>query len=65
MLFSYRNPISLVFLLVLGVWNGALESAIFWQIGAYRFQPDATKEENQTAVLNYMGLAFLASSDIF
>ena len=65
MLFSYRNPVSVVFLVILAAWNGALESAIFWQIGKYRFPVDATPEEDQTAVMNYMGLAFLASSDIF
>ena len=64
MAFTIRNPISLVFLCVLALWNATLESAIFWNVGRYRFDKD-TKAENQEAISNYMGLAFLASSDIF
>jgi hypothetical protein len=59
-LFTWRNPLSIVFLCGLACWNGLLESVIFHNVGQI-----TSVENDPTAVLNYIGLAFLASSDIF
>jgi hypothetical protein len=74
MLYTVRNPISIVFLFFIAFYNSFLHLSLFYHIGREKFidiHPDAHHPNypdvtfNQTLITNYVGLAFLACCDQF
>ncbi len=63
MVYTWRNPISLVFLVFLAIFQAFLQASIFWKLGADKFSLD--KEANVEITSNLVGLSFLVAQDQF
>ena len=63
MLYSWRNPISIVFLWFLACFQAFLQSSIFWKVGAEKFSFD--RSHDIEVIQNLLGLSFLVCQDQF
>jgi len=63
MVYTWRNPISIVFLIILAMMNAFLQASIFWKLGSDKFSLD--KDRDVEIVGNLLGLSFLACQDQF
>ena len=64
MIFTWRNPISIVFLVVLGLMQAFLQASIFHGVGDEKISlrpRDLT--DGKEVVSNWLGLSFLCCSD--
>ena len=63
MVYTWRNPISIGFLVVLAVLNAFLQASMFWKLGSDKFSLD--RDRDVEIVTNLLGLSFLACQDQF
>lgn len=61
---AYRLPLALMILCINGIIQGFLQSAMFQGVADIKMSWKDT-QHNQKAVMNVLGLAFLAASDQF
>lgn len=64
MIYTWRNPVSIVFLIFLGGFTAFLNAAIFWKLGEdkyiYHIPPKLSDLKHNTEIVsNMVGLAFL------
>ena len=70
MIYTWRNPVSIVFLIFMGCFTAFLQSSIFWKLGEdkyiYHIPPRQSDNKHNTEIVtNLVGLAFLVSQDQF
>ena len=63
MIFTWRNPISLVFLWFVALFQAFLQASIFWQLGQEKLT--LNKQHDVEIYTNLIGLSFLVGSDCF
>jgi len=60
--FTWRNPISVIFLIFIACWQGMLQASIFYHLGTFEFSI-FDRAEDMVHAKNYIGLIFLAVTD--
>ena len=64
MIYTWRNPISIVFLVFLAAFQAFLQASIFGGVGAEKLSPKPKDRQMDVEILfNLIGLAFLTVSD--
>lgn len=64
MIYTWRNPISILFLVFLAFFQAFLQASIFWKLGedTISLRPK-DQDKNVEIVGNMIGLSFLVASD--
>ena len=64
MVFTVRNPISIVFLVFMAMFQSFIQASLFWKLGQDKFT--LTDMNRNTEIIgNLVGLSFLVAQDQF
>ena len=63
MIYTWRKPLSIVFLIVIAVFQAFLQASIFWKLGQEKYTLD--KQHDAEIASNLIGLSFLVGTDQF